>query len=172
MTKHKLELLEEGNPDYYRLINESNGIMYEYGRIMGLVHSFRLSKIKVWKFELPKPNLFYRAKADLSIIGREGMSLTNRFLEWNNRALSFCTSPHYLFSPDPDVDKQTSVIHFTNLLLHRADSLNNYITLLQSSYNLRFSEIENTINYWIALTAWGFAFLGLIISSIGLLLVT
>src|SRR3972149_1776007 len=160
MTKHKLELLEEGNPDYYRLINESHEIMYEYGRIMGLVHSFRLPKIKIWKFELPKPNLFYRAKADLSIIGREGMSLTNRFLEWNNRAVTFCLSPHYRFSPDQEVDKQTSVIHFTNLLLHRADRLNNDITLLQSSYNLRFSEIVDaevqTQAHEFPEDAWGF----------------
>jgi hypothetical protein len=135
---------------------------------MSLVHSFRLPEIKIWKFKLPKPSLFYRTKANLSVIGREGMSLTNRFLEWNNRAITFCVSPHYRFSSDPEVDKQTTVILYTNLLLHRADRLNGDITLLQSSYNLRFSEIENAINFWIAITARGVTFLGFIISVIGL----
>ncbi len=167
MGQHKLELLEEGNPEYYKLINESNEIISEYNRIMNLVHSFKLHKIKLWKCELPKPSFFYcRAKADLSIIGREGMSLRDRFINWNDRALKFCQSPHYRFSTDPEVDKQTSVILFTNLLLHRADRLNSDITLLQSNYNLRFSEIENAINFWIAITAWLITFVGLLVSII------
>jgi hypothetical protein len=130
MGKNKLELLEATNPEYYRIFNESNEIMSEYSRVMGLVHGFKLPKITIWNLELPKPSLFFRAKSNLSKIGREGMSLTNRFLDWNNRALTFCANPYYHFSADPQVDRETSVIHFTNLLLHRADRLNSDITLL------------------------------------------
>ncbi|MBI2486948.1 MAG: hypothetical protein HYW01_08315 [Deltaproteobacteria bacterium] len=165
IIKHKLELLEEDDPEYYSLINESNEIVKEYSRIIKLAHSFKLPTIKIWRVELPRPCLFYKTKAELSIIGREGISLTNHYLNWNNRALTFCVSPSYSFSSDPEVDKQTTVILYTNLLLHRTDRVNSGIKLLQSSYNLRFSEIGNEINYWIAITARGFTFLGFIISK-------
>lgn len=170
MNIHKLELLKDANPEYHNLINESNEIMDEYGKIMGLIHSFKLPKRKIWKCELPKLSFFCGAKAELSIIGKEAITLTNRFLDWNNRALTFCASPHYSFRLGSEVDTQTSVIHYTNLLLYRANRLNNDITLLQNSYELRYSEIENAINYWIAITAWLLTFLGLGISIIGLII--
>ena len=171
MVKHKLELLEEANQEYFNLIKESNEIMGEYGRIMNSVLSFKLPTIRIGKMELTKPSLrlFYRAKYDLSVIGREAMTLRDRFKDWNNIALTFCVSPHYQFIHDQDIDKQSSVIHYTNLLLHRTDRLNSDITLLQSNYNLRFSEIDNAINFWIAITAWGFTFLGFVVSAMGLL---
>ena len=62
IIKHKLELLEESNPEYYSLMNESNEIVKEYSRIMKSVHSFKLPTIKIWRFELPKLSLFYNAK--------------------------------------------------------------------------------------------------------------
>lgn len=165
---HKLSLPKEANLEYHNLLNESNEIMSEYGRIMGLVHSFKLPTIKIGKFELtkPSPTFFYRAKYELSKIGREGISLTNRFLDWNNRVINFCANPQYSVGTSTELDGHTSVILHTSFLLSRADRLNSNMTLLQSNYNLRWSEIDNAINFWIAITAWGLSFLGLAVSII------
>jgi hypothetical protein len=59
---------------------------------------------------------------------------------------------------------------YTNLLLNLIGRLGTDIILLQTDYNLRYSEIESEKNFWIAITAWFLGFVGLIISIVGLIL--
>ncbi len=59
---------------------------------------------------------------------------------------------------------------YTNLLANLTGRLNTDMILLQTDYNLRYSEVENVKNFWIAITAWFLGFVGLIISIVGLIL--
>ncbi len=83
MAEHKLELLEEGNPEYHSLVKEYNEIMKEWDRLKELVNSFNLPKIRIWKLYLPKVNPFNSGiyLLELSKIGKDAMSLQKRFPE-------------------------------------------------------------------------------------------
>jgi hypothetical protein len=84
--------------------------------------------------------------------------------------MNFCASPKYVLSQGADLDNAMTMIHYNSFLLRLVERVNSDMVLLQSDYNLRYSEIENSANYWTAITAWVLAFAGLVISLIGLFL--
>lgn len=172
MASHILDLNKEKNPVYFSLIDQHNEIMQEWGEILKRVHEFRIPEFHLWNISIPKVTFFNvrKYKKELSIIGNDAIKLQEKFLRWNSGSMNFCASPKYVLSQGADLDNAMTMIHYNSFLLRLVERVNSDMVLLQSDYNLRYSEIENSANYWTAITAWVLAFVGLVISLIGLFL--
>ena len=170
MHSHILNLNKEKNPDYFSLIDRHDEIIQEWGEILERVHKFRIPEFRIRNFSIPDVTPFnaLKYKKELSVIGNDAIKLQTKFVRWNNDSMNFCASPKYVLSQDTDLDNALTMIHFNSFLLSLVERVNSDMVLLLSDYNLRYSEIENSANYWTAFTAWVLAFVGLVISLIGI----
>jgi hypothetical protein len=170
MVSHILSLNKEKNPVYFSLVERQNEIVADWDRIKKKVNDFRIPEFQVWSFSLPSVTPFniLTKKKELSKIGGEVKTLQDKFIKWSKESWNFCDSPQYVLGQGNELDNALTIIHYNSLLLSLINQVNSDMTLLISDYNLRFSEIENSANYWIATTAWALTFIALIISLIGL----
>jgi len=167
-------LNKEKNPAYYSIVEEYNEIIDSLNPVRKKVFDFRIPEIQFLNMSIPLITPFNKLKyrKELSKIGSQVEKLQSKYIKWNKRAWEFCDSPRYVLTADNDFNNALKMQHYNAFLLGLINQLNADISLLVSDYNLRYSEVENTANYWLSTTAWLLTFVALIVSLYSLYLVS
>ncbi len=172
MANHRVELNPEKNRDYSSLITRQDKIVEELNTVKTRVHEYKIEKLQIWRLTIPciTPFNASQKKKNLSLIGNDIVKLQKTYIQWTKDAWNFCDSPKFRLDGNSELENFLTTILLHNFLLNLISALNADMTLLSSDYNLRCEEVENTINYSIAITGWFFIFISLINALIGLFL--
>lgn len=165
-----LNLDKEKNSVYFSLIDRHNEIIQEWSEILERIHNFKIPEFRIGNFSIPYVTPFnvLKYKREISVIGNDAKKLQTKFIRWNKDSMNFYASPRYVLNQDTDLDNALTMIHHNSFLSSLIERVNSDMLLLLGDYNLRYSEIENSANYWTAITAWVLAFIGLVMSLVGL----
>jgi len=164
----KVELEKEENQVFYEILEESNEIMKEYSNIMKVLHEFKMPSATKFDFNFFPRERFNKAKKDLSSMTEIEKGLQTKFLSWQDKTVNFSVNPRYIFKSENQFESYFKFIHYNNILNNRVTKINSSITLLIDTHNLRFSEIENQENLFIALLGLRLSILGLLLALTGL----
>lgn len=138
----KIYLKEDINPDYYSIVEEYNKLMDKWNKINSKINNFKIPKL-----------LLFFTKRKLKKIFKEGADLQKEYLNWNKKARNFLRAPKYLFEKEQE-GKELAYLHFTNNLHFLIDSMHEYMVLLVTNYNNRYSQYREQLNYIIAIIAF------------------
>jgi len=155
MANHRIYLREDINPEYWQIYKDHNKLMDKWEQYNSEILNFRIPRL-----------LMFGTKKKLIRIGKEVLKLHGEFIEWNKRACGFAFAPRYNF--DADQNKELVFIHFTSNLRFLINTLEDSMVLIATNYNKLFSNLENQINFLLAISAFLIAFIGLLISTYGL----
>jgi hypothetical protein len=110
--------------------------------------------------QLRKPgNLFPGGKKRLKALGKRSIELQKKWLEHNNKAISFAWHPSFKFPAGPTSELSFHLYH--RLLLDRINQFRANMTLLVANFNLRMGELDHTRDLNLALAVFLLSFIGL-----------
>ena len=150
---HIIALDTEHNPDFFSIIDRHNAIMDEWNRLNRELHAFNI----------PRFFPFFRRKK-LAIIANSSEELQKQFIAWNKDAYAIIKEPVVI--PRQDADPQTTFLHYMSLIRDIRNRLSFDMQLLLDNFNQCKSDLNNQINFVIAVFSFSASFAGLIFAII------
>jgi hypothetical protein len=149
MAQHFIKMNRDDNPTYYSLIDRHNEIMVEWNRIHNILHTFRF----------PRFFPFFQKKR-LRSTSEAFRQLQDRFVHWNKDTYTFIIDPRLIFPSG--ADSQMTFLHVTALLRDTRSRLDSDMLLLLNDFSRTFEDINNQINFVVALLSFIGTFAGLV----------
>ncbi len=151
----KLYVDWESNPELKSILDKYNDLMDEWNEVNESVLRF------------PRYSIYwYTREKRLLSIGYKVAAYQAKWVSHNAFARSFAINP--ILRYPLDVDETLVFQHVSNLLLNRIDQFQFNMSVLESSYNLKHSELMWTLNFNVAIVSFvlGFvSFLGMLASA-------
>ncbi len=151
MTERMIKLDEADNPVYYGLWREHNELKKRWDEIDSQIHEIRIPKLTIW-----------RARKKLKIIGLELSALQKDYLYWRNRAVNFQMNPRYKIARDKNAP--IVYLHATANMRNLSDLLESNKILVVNNHNLVHGQLDNQLNFLLAISAFLLALLALMIT--------
>ena len=139
---------KEANPKVIEILDGFNELMEEWNVIQEELDAYAGSII----FSPSK-------KKRLKELGTRAIQLQKKWLEHNNKAISFAWHPSFKFPAGPTSELSFHLYH--RLLLDRINQFRANMTLLVANFNLRMGELDHARDLNLALAAFLLSFIGL-----------
>jgi hypothetical protein len=147
----KLMIEKEKNPEYYSILEKHNVLMKEWNQINNKIHSLKVPKLFIWK-----------NKDQLKEIFNELTQLEKDYIDWNNIAYPFISSPNYVIPNCPE--SNLIFLHFTANLRDLRNKMSDDMRLIENNYNHFKNWQSNQVNFIIAISSFVLSIVGLIIA--------